>query len=77
MKTDKMHEAKTHLSKLIDDAVKGKPLVKAVMIEVQAPRRIGFPEGQFDIPDDFDTVFAEEIREMFEGSYIEPLEQDT
>jgi len=78
MKTVNMHEAKTHLSRLIAEAVErgedfviaksGKPLVKVSAIEA-APTasRIGFMKGQFSVPDDFDTMFAEEIQRMFEG----------
>ena len=77
MKTVNMHEAKTHLSRLIDAAIKGepfviakagKPLVKVVMIESEAPRRTGFLKGQVDVPDDFDEMFADDIQAMFEGS---------
>jgi len=76
MKTVNMHEAKTHLSKLVDDAVNGEPfviaksgkkLVKVTVLEEDAPKRIGFLEGQIDVPDDFDTMFAEEIEALFEG----------
>ena len=84
MKTVNIHEAKTHLSKLIEGAVKGepfviaragKPLVKVTMLEQEPPRRLGFLEGQFTVPEDFDTMFANEMRGMFEGSdesQIEP-----
>ena len=77
MKTVNIHEAKTHLSRLIDAAIKGepfviakagKPLVKVVMIESEAPRRTGFLKGQVDVPDDFDEMFAGDIQAMFEGS---------
>lgn len=76
MKTVNMHEAKTHLSKLVDDAVKGEPfviaksgkkLVKVTVLEEEAPKRIGFLEGQIDVPDDFDTMFDDEIAALFEG----------
>lgn len=76
MKIVNMHEAKTHLSKLVEAASKGepfviaragKPLVKVVMIEAEPPKRLGFLEGQAAIPEDFDTMFAEEIQAMFEG----------
>jgi hypothetical protein len=30
-------------------------------------RRIGFLSGQIQVPDDFDTMFADEIVDMFEG----------
>lgn len=76
MKTVNMHEAKTHLSKLVEDAVRGepfiiaragKPLVKVVMIEAEAPRRTGFLKGQVDLPEDFDTMFEGEIAALFAG----------
>jgi len=35
--------------------------------EEPGKRRIGFLDGQFKVPDDFDTMFAEEIEEMFSG----------
>ena len=71
MKTINMHDAKTHLSKLVDAAVDGepfiiakagKPLVKVARVEVDTPRRTGFLKGQVDIPEDFDTMFEDEIR---------------
>jgi prevent-host-death family protein len=72
-----MHEAKTHLSKLVAKAAKGepfviaragKPLVLVTAIEEPAPkakRRLGFMEGQITVPDDFDEMFRDEIEEMF------------
>ena len=45
----------------------GKPLVKVTMIEGNPPRRLGFLEGQADIPDDFDDIGADPIRALFEG----------
>jgi quinol monooxygenase YgiN len=36
----------------------------------RATTRIGFMEGQFKVPDDFDTMFAEEIEEMFYGEKV-------
>jgi prevent-host-death family protein len=77
MKIVNMHEAKTHLSKLVEAAAKGepfviaragKPLVKVTMIEARAPTRLGFLDGQDHVPDDFDTMFADEIRALFDGS---------
>jgi prevent-host-death family protein len=81
MKTVNMHEAKTHLSRLVEAASKGesfviaragKPLVKVTMVEEHVPRRIGFMEGEACAPEDFDTMFAEEIRAMFEDGPIFP-----
>ncbi len=74
-----MHQAKTHLSRLVDRAAKGesfiiakagKAMVKVVPIgapEKRQKRRIGFMKGRMSIPDDFDTMGAEEIARMFEG----------
>jgi prevent-host-death family protein len=79
MSTVNIHEAKTHLSRLVDRAAKGesvviakagKPLVRLVPVgsrEETAKRRIGFMEGQIKVPDDFDTMFADEIERMFNG----------
>jgi prevent-host-death family protein len=77
MRTVNIHEAKTHLSRLVDAAAKGepfiiakagKPLVKVVPVEAPpAPRRLGFMRGQFTVPDDFDTMDQEEIEKLFYG----------
>jgi prevent-host-death family protein len=79
MRTVNMHEAKTHLSRLVDRAAKGepfiiakagKPLVKVVPLDaptVVKPKRLGFMAGQIQVPDDFDTMFAEEIEKEFYG----------
>jgi prevent-host-death family protein len=78
MKTVNIHEAKTHLSRLLEGvgqgesfiiAKAGKPLAKVVPFSEKPPQRIGFMEGQFEVPDDIDTMFAEEIQDMFEGKY--------
>jgi prevent-host-death family protein len=79
MRTVNMHEAKTHLSRLVDQAAKGepfviaragKPLVKVVALEekpVRKPQRLGFLAGQMTIPDDIKAFGREEIEEMFYG----------
>jgi prevent-host-death family protein len=77
MKTVNMHEAKTHLSKLVEGAVNGepfiiaragKPLVKVTMIEAETPPRLGFMAGQDQVPEDFITMMEDEIIALFEGS---------
>jgi prevent-host-death family protein len=72
-----MHEAKTHLSRLVDQAAKGepfviakagKPLVKVVPLDAPVPgrkRRIGFMEGRIQVPDDFDRMGSKEIEQLF------------
>ena len=77
-----MHEAKTHLSRLVDEAAAGEPFVicKAgrPMVRVtplseagaaSAPlRRLGMLAGQCKVPDDFDQLGAAEIADLFEGA---------
>jgi len=79
MKTINIHAAKTHLSKLIENASKGesfviakagKPVVKVTALSAPAGaqvRRLGFMAGQFSVPDDFDRMGAEEIERLFGG----------
>lgn len=78
MRTVNMLEAKTHLSRLVDRAVQGepfiiakagKPLVKVTALEPSSARqiqRLGFLNGSISVPDDFDTMGAEEIEQLFE-----------
>ena len=77
MQTFNIHEAKTHLSRLVEQAAKGepfviaksgKPLVKVVALDAPAGsevRRLGFLAGQIAVPDDFDSMGAAEIERMF------------
>ena len=77
MTTVNIHEAKTHLSRLIEQAARGepviiakagKPIVKLVPVDAPAkPRRIGFMAGEIKVPDDFDTMGQEEIERLFYG----------
>jgi len=79
METVNIHEAKTHLSRLVDRAAKGepfiiakagKPMVKVVPLDAEEQGklpRLGFMAGEFKVPDDFDTMGAEEIERMFNG----------
>ncbi|PZO01586.1 MAG: type II toxin-antitoxin system prevent-host-death family antitoxin [Alphaproteobacteria bacterium] len=79
MTTVNVHEAKTHFSRLLDRAAKGetiviakagKPYARLLPLETTAAKpksRIGFMEGQIKVPDDFDTMFADEIERMFYG----------
>lgn len=76
MTTVNMHEAKTHLSRLIAKAVAGesfviakagKPLVQVTAIKVPKKRGtwLGCLEGQFEVPHNFKDIGREEIEEMF------------
>ena len=79
METINIHQAKTHLSRLVEKAARGesfiiakagKPMVKVVPLDTNEENpnsHIGFMDGLYEIPDDFDTMGAEEIKRMFEG----------
>ncbi len=79
MRTVNMHEAKTHLSRLVERAAKGegfiiaragKPLVKVVPLDARdasVPRRLGFLVGEIAVPDDFDRMGQDEIKRQFGG----------
>lgn len=79
MKTVNIHEAKTQLSKLIEEASRGepfviakagKPLVKVTALSAPVGaqvRRLGFMVGQISVPDDFDRMGREEIEQTFGG----------
>lgn len=79
MRQVNMHEAKTHLSRLVEAAEQGesfiiaragRPAVKVVRLDegdAPAPRRLGFLKGAFAIPEDFDRMGADEITALFEG----------
>jgi prevent-host-death family protein len=77
MQTVNIHEAKTQLSKLVDQAVNGesfiiakagKPLVKVTKLDIPEPqtqKRLGFMKGQFQVPNDFDEMGKVEIAKLF------------
>lgn len=74
-----IHEAKTHLSRLLEQVAKGesfviakagKPLVKVVPLKTPEPRqvkRLGFMAGQIKVPEDFDRLQQDDIEELFTG----------
>ncbi len=78
MRTVNIHEAKTHLSRYVQQAANGeeiiiakagKPIARLVSLapEQRGPRKLGIARGRFKIPEDFGQAYAEEIRKMFEG----------
>ena len=77
METVNIHEAKTHLSRLVERAgageeiliaKAGKPIAR--LMPLHAPsgevRRLGLGRERFKMPANFDSLDAEEIRRMFE-----------
>ncbi len=79
MLTVNIHDAKTQLSKLVDQAARGeafiiakagKPMVKVVPLEPAesgTASRLGFMAGEFSVPDDFDHMSRQEIERLFTG----------
>jgi prevent-host-death family protein len=80
MRTINIHAAKTHLSRLVDEAEKGdsfiiakagKPKVKVSRIDEPDPAllpRIGFMKGMYTLPENYwevDRQMDEEILKMF------------
>lgn len=78
METFNIHEAKTHLSRLVEKAARGesfviakagKPMVRVTALDAPASeqrRRIGFLQGRIEVPDDFDEMGREQIIGMFD-----------
>ena len=79
MKTLNIHQAKTQLSKLVEEARQGepfiiakagKPVAKVTALSASShgkPRRLGFMKGEIAVPDDFDHMGRREIERLFEG----------
>ncbi len=79
MHTVNIHEAKTHLSRLVEEAARGepfviakagKPMVKVVALDAPIAgqtRRIGFMVGEIAVPEDFDRMGCDEIEQLFGG----------
>jgi len=72
-----IHEAKTHLSRLLEKvsrgepfiiAKAGRPIAKVLAVEAPEPdrrQRLGFLAGEIDVPDDFDRMGEAEIAAAF------------
>lgn len=79
MITVNIHEAKTQLSRLVEQAAQGeafiiakagKPMVKVIPLghaETGAACRLGFMAGEITVPDDFDQMGGDAIAGMFAG----------
>ena len=77
MRTVNIHEAKTHLSRLVDEvysgeeiiiAKAGKPLAKLVALTAAKKRKLGILKGKLRAPEDFDAPLPEEVLASFEGN---------
>ena len=82
MRTFNIQEAKTHLSRLVDQAAKGeafiiakagRPLVKVMPLDAPTGsdiKRIGFMAGEIEVPDDFDEIGRKNIERLFTSGEV-------
>ncbi|WP_102944283.1 type II toxin-antitoxin system prevent-host-death family antitoxin [Stenotrophomonas sp. VV52] len=78
MHTYNIHDAKTQLSRLVEQAARGesfviakagKPMVKVIALDSPSSleiKRFGFMAGQISVPDDFDRMGDAAIATLFE-----------
>jgi prevent-host-death family protein len=70
-----IHEAKTHLSRLLERVAMGEeviiakagtPVAKLVPLETHPKKRVlGSAKGEFTVPDDFNDPLPKEIEDLF------------
>lgn len=83
MKTVNIHAAKTHLSRLVDDAAAGeeiiiakagKPMARLVPLgpEPRTKRKLGVLAGKARIRDDFDEPLPDRLLDEFDDSDANP-----
>lgn len=76
MTTVNIHEAKTHLSRLVARVARGesfiiakagKPIARVSPIEADdsSANRLGFMKGEIKVPSDFDEMGRDEIATLF------------
>jgi prevent-host-death family protein len=78
-----IHEAKTHLSHLLQPVAAGEevtiarsgvPVARLVALEPKAKRPLGFARGEIWIADDFDAPLPDDLLAAFYGGEIPKLE---
>ena len=77
MATVNIHEAKTHLSRLVDEVAAGKEIViakagkpMARLVPISTPVRkkhLGLLKGKVKVPDDFNAPLDDDTLSAFEG----------
>ena len=74
MRTVNIHEAKTHLSRLLREVMEGeeiiiarsgKPIARLVPVRPAARRLFGLDKGLFQVPDDFDAPLPDDVLRSF------------
>ena len=75
-KSYNVHEAKTHLSRLLEKVEEGEeviiaragvPVARLVPVQPPSKRELGFEHGRVFIADDFDAPLADDVLGLFEG----------
>jgi prevent-host-death family protein len=70
-----VHEAKTHLSRLLDDVAageevvitrRGEPAARLVALHRGRARAFGIDRGRLDVPEDFDAPLPDQLLDDFE-----------
>lgn len=77
MRIINIHEAKTHLSRLVDEvtvgeeviiAKAGKPMAKLIpFTPATGKRKLGLLAGKLTVPEDFDVPLPVDVLASFEG----------
>jgi prevent-host-death family protein len=71
-----VHEAKTHLSRLLMRVAQGeeiviaragKPIARLVPVEPKSRRVLGQDKGLFEVPDDFNEPLPDDLQAYFES----------
>lgn len=74
MQSVNIHEAKTHLSRLVEEAAEGeeiiiakagRPVARIVALPSNKPRKLGLLKGKFTIPNDFDAPLSDDVLRDF------------
>jgi prevent-host-death family protein len=75
-KSVNIHEAKTRLSRLVDEAAAGreviiaragKPVARQVALAPVKPKQLGLLKGKLEVPDDFNAPLPSSVLALFEG----------
>jgi prevent-host-death family protein len=75
-----IHQAKTHLSKLLRRTMEGEeiviaragvPVARLVLVELGSPQRpLDLDRGAYEVPEDFDAPLPPEVLAGFEGKAL-------
>ncbi|MGH8296321.1 MAG: type II toxin-antitoxin system Phd/YefM family antitoxin [Steroidobacteraceae bacterium] len=77
LKVLNIHEAKTHLSRIVEEVAAGKEVIIAKAGKPMArlspvtanvkKKKLGLLKGKIKVPDDFNAPLADDVQAIFEG----------